>query len=211
MTDGFILMYKDLPGLQVVVPSFPLLRTLLTLCYFPMVWHRRPAHPMKPKRAEFGQVRLGPNFCQAQLPRAHLGVVLFRRPVGRLLRIVQVLHQCYNLHISSPLLLMCMKCCAPLAYCKCNQLRHLHCKHPCPQVFLRILLRKECGVAAMFKNTNRLTMVLLVTIGFACVGKSCQEQCGQAVARLSNTARPASNTCAACKRIAPFNHGNAHC
>ena len=35
MTDGFMLMYKDLPGLQVVVrsiPSFPLLRTLSTLC-----------------------------------------------------------------------------------------------------------------------------------------------------------------------------------
>ena len=51
MTDGFMLMYKDLPGLQVVVhsiPSYPLLRTLSTLCYF----------PMKPKRAEFGQLRL---------------------------------------------------------------------------------------------------------------------------------------------------------
>ena len=37
MTDGFMLMYKDLPGLQVVVhsiPSFPLLQTLSTLCYF---------------------------------------------------------------------------------------------------------------------------------------------------------------------------------
>ena len=61
MTDGFMLMYKDLPGLQVVVhsiPSFPLLRTLSTLCYFPMVWHGWPPHPMKPKRAEFGQLRL---------------------------------------------------------------------------------------------------------------------------------------------------------
>ena len=61
MTDGFMLMYKDLPGLQLVVhsiPSFPLLRTLSTLCYFPMVWHGRPPHPMKPKRAEFGQLRL---------------------------------------------------------------------------------------------------------------------------------------------------------
>ena len=61
MTDGFMLMYKDLPGLQVVVhsiPSFPLLRTLSTLCYFPMVWHGRPPHPMKPKRAEFGQLLL---------------------------------------------------------------------------------------------------------------------------------------------------------
>ena len=37
MTDGFMLLYKDLPGLQVVVhsiPSFPLLLTLSTLCYF---------------------------------------------------------------------------------------------------------------------------------------------------------------------------------
>ena len=120
MTDGFMLMYKDLPGLQVVVHSirsFPLLRTLLTLCYFSMIWHGRPPHP---KRAEFGQLRLGPKFCQAQLPRAHLAVVLFKTSVGSLLRIVQLLHQCYNLHISSPLLLMCIKCCAPSAYCKCN-------------------------------------------------------------------------------------------
>ena len=73
MTDGFMLMYKDLPGL-------------------------------------------------------HLAVVLFRTSVGSLLRIVQLLHQCYNLHISSPLLLMGMKCYAPSACCKCNQLRHLHCK-----------------------------------------------------------------------------------
>ena len=61
MTDGFMLMYRDLPGLQVVVhciPSFPLLRTLSTLCYFLMVWHGRPPHAMKPKRAEFGQSRL---------------------------------------------------------------------------------------------------------------------------------------------------------
>ena len=61
MTDGFMLMYKDHPGLQLVVhsiPSFPLLWTLSTLCYFPMVCHGRPPHPMKPKRAEFGQLRL---------------------------------------------------------------------------------------------------------------------------------------------------------
>ena len=118
MTDGFTLMYKDLPRLQVLVhsiPSFPLLRTLSKLCYFPMVWHGRPPHPMKPKHAEFGQLRLGPKFCQAQLPRAHLAVVLFRTSVGSLLKIVQLLLQCYNLHISSPLLLMCMKCCAPSA------------------------------------------------------------------------------------------------
>ena len=65
-----MLMYKDLPGLQVVVhsiPSFPLLRSLSTLCYFPMVWHGLPPHPMKPKRAEFGQLQLGPKFCQAQV------------------------------------------------------------------------------------------------------------------------------------------------
>ena len=51
MTDGFMLMYKDLPGLQVVVysiPSYPLLWTLSTLCYL----------PMKPKPAELGQLRL---------------------------------------------------------------------------------------------------------------------------------------------------------
>ena len=68
MTDGFMLMYKDLPGLQVVVhstPSFPLLRSSSTLCYFPMVWHGVPLHPMKPKRAKCGQLRLGPNFFQA--------------------------------------------------------------------------------------------------------------------------------------------------
>ena len=59
MTDGFTLMYKNLPGLQVLehsIPSFPLLPTLSKLCYFPMVWHGRPAHPMKPKHAEFGTV-----------------------------------------------------------------------------------------------------------------------------------------------------------
>ena len=97
MTDGFTLMYKDLPGLQVLVhslPSFPLLRTLSKLCYFPMVWHGRPPHPMKPKHAKFGQLRLGPKFCQAQLPRAHLAVVLCRTSVGSLLRIVQLLLQC---------------------------------------------------------------------------------------------------------------------
>ena len=57
MTNGFMLMYKDLPGLQVVVhsiPSFPLLRTLSTLCYFWMDWHGQLPHPMKPKCAEFG-------------------------------------------------------------------------------------------------------------------------------------------------------------
>ena len=61
MTDGFMLIYKDLPRRQVVVhsiPSYPLLRTLSTLCYFPMVWHGWPPHPMKPKHAEFGQLRL---------------------------------------------------------------------------------------------------------------------------------------------------------
>ena len=51
----------------------------------------------------------------------------------------------------------------------------------------------------------------MVATGFACAGKSCLNQCGQAVAYLSNTARPASNTCASCKRIAPLNHGNTHC
>ena len=119
MTDSFM----DLPGLQVVVhsiPSFLLLRSLSTLCYFPMVWHGVPPHPTKPKHAEFGQLRLGPKFCQAQLPRAHLAVVLFKTSVGSLLRIMQLLLQCCNVHISSPLLLMCMKCCAPWAQCKCN-------------------------------------------------------------------------------------------
>ena len=56
-----MLIFKDLPGLQVVVhsiSSFPLLRTLSTLCYFPMVWHGRPPHPIKPKRAEFGHLDL---------------------------------------------------------------------------------------------------------------------------------------------------------
>ena len=99
MTDGFMLMYKDLPGLQVVVhsiPSFPLFRSLLTLCYFPMVWHGLPPHPMKPKCAKFGQLGLGPKFYQAQLPRAHLAVVLFKTSVGSLLKIVQLSHQCYN-------------------------------------------------------------------------------------------------------------------
>ena len=102
MTDSFMLMYDDLHGLQVLVHSimsFPLLRTLSTLCYFPMVWQGRPPHPMKPKLVEFGQLRLGPKFFHAQLPRAHLAVVLFRTSVGSLLRIVQLLHQCYNLHI----------------------------------------------------------------------------------------------------------------
>ena len=110
----FMLMFKVLPGLQVVVhsiPSFSLLRSLSTLCY--LVWHGQPPHPKKPKRAEFRQSWLGPKFCQAQLPRAHLAVVLFKTSVVSLLRIVRLLHQCYNLHISSPLLLMCMKCCAP--------------------------------------------------------------------------------------------------
>ena len=104
MTDGFMLMYKDLLGLQVVVHwklSFPLLWSLSTLCYFPMVWHGLPPHPMKPKRAEFGQLQLGPKFCQAPLPRAHLAAVVFKTSVGSLLKIVQLLHQCCNLHISS--------------------------------------------------------------------------------------------------------------
>ena len=38
-------MYKDLLGPQVVVhsiPSFPLLRSLSTLCYFRIVWHGLP-------------------------------------------------------------------------------------------------------------------------------------------------------------------------
>ena len=109
--------YVDVQGSpQVVVhsiPSFPLLRSLLTLCYFPMVWHGPPPHPMKPKCAEFGLLRPGPKFCQAQLPRAHLAVVVFKTSFGSLLKIVQLLHQCYNLHILWPLLLMCMKCCAP--------------------------------------------------------------------------------------------------
>ena len=80
MTDGFMLMYKDLPRLQGVVHSivsFPLLRSSSTLCYFPTVWHGLPLHPMKPKPTEFGQLPSGPKFCQAQLPRAHLAVVRF--------------------------------------------------------------------------------------------------------------------------------------
>ena len=68
VTDGFMLMHKDPPGLQVVVhsvPSFPLLRNSSTLCYFLVVWRGLPLHPMKPKRAEFGELQLGPKFCQA--------------------------------------------------------------------------------------------------------------------------------------------------
>ena len=62
-----MLMYKDLPGLQVVVhaiPSFPLLRNSPTLCYFQMVLH---GSPPQPKRGEFGHLRPGPKICQAQL------------------------------------------------------------------------------------------------------------------------------------------------
>ena len=60
MTDSFMLMYKDPPGLQVVVhsmSSFPFLRSLPTLCYFPIVWDGLPLHPLKPKHAEFGRLR----------------------------------------------------------------------------------------------------------------------------------------------------------
>ena len=116
MNDGFMLMCMDPPRLQVVVhstPSFPLLPTSSTLCYFPMVWHGLPLHLMKPKRAEFGQLKLGPKFCEAPLPRAHLSGGLFKTSVGSLLRTVQFLHPCYNLHTSSPLLLMCITCRAP--------------------------------------------------------------------------------------------------
>ena len=91
MTDGFTLMSKDLPGLQVLehsIPSFPLLRTLSKLCYFPMVCHGGPPHRKKPKHAEFGRLRLGPKFYRAQLPRAHLAIVLFTTSIGSLLRIV---------------------------------------------------------------------------------------------------------------------------
>ena len=43
MTDGFMLMYKDLPGLQVVVhsiPSYPLLRDLVDVVLLPDGWAR---------------------------------------------------------------------------------------------------------------------------------------------------------------------------
>ena len=70
---------------------------------------------MKPKRAELGQLRLGQKFFEALCQRlsAHLAVVPFKISVGILLGMVEVLHQCYNLHISLPLLLMCMKCSHP--------------------------------------------------------------------------------------------------
>ena len=45
LTDGFMLMYKDPPGLQVLVhsmPSFPLLRSSSTSSSFPMVWATSP-------------------------------------------------------------------------------------------------------------------------------------------------------------------------
>ena len=116
MIDGFMLMCMDPPGLQVVVhstPSFPLLPTSLTLCYFPMVCHRLPLHPIKCKHAEFGEVRLGPKFCQAPLPTAHLAGVLFKTSVGSGPKILQFLHPCFDLHASLSLLLMCMTCCAP--------------------------------------------------------------------------------------------------
>ena len=48
MTDGFMLMYKDLPGLQVVVhsiPSFPLLRSLSTLLPATLALHARESPP----------------------------------------------------------------------------------------------------------------------------------------------------------------------
>ena len=51
MTDGFTLMYKDLPGLQVVVHS------VLYCIYYTL----------------FGQLRLGPKFCQAQPAKGTLG------------------------------------------------------------------------------------------------------------------------------------------
>ena len=47
MHDGFMLMYKDHPVLQVLVhstSSFPLLRSSPTLCYFMMVWNGLPVH-----------------------------------------------------------------------------------------------------------------------------------------------------------------------
>ena len=50
MTDGFMLMYKDLPGPQVVVHSirsFPLLRSLSTLCqqHLRFMQENRPLQP----------------------------------------------------------------------------------------------------------------------------------------------------------------------
>ena len=50
MTDGFMLMYKDLPNLQVVVHSirsFPLLRSLSTLCqqHLRFMQENRPLQP----------------------------------------------------------------------------------------------------------------------------------------------------------------------
>ena len=77
MTNGFMLIYKELPRLQMVVhsiPSFPLLRGSSTLSYFLMVWHGLPPHPMKPKRVEFGQLRLG-----GSLKRSARAVQLFGR------------------------------------------------------------------------------------------------------------------------------------
>ena len=55
---------------------------------------------------------LGPKFCPAQLPRAHLAAILRKTYVGGVLKIVHLLQQCYNLHISSIVLLICMKWCA---------------------------------------------------------------------------------------------------
>ena len=50
MTDSFMPMYKDIPGLQVVVhsiPSFPLLRSLSTLCqqHLRFMQKNRPLQP----------------------------------------------------------------------------------------------------------------------------------------------------------------------
>ena len=83
-----------------LTPRFSLLRSSLTLCYFPMVSHGLALHRMNPKHAEFSQLELGPKFCHAQLPRAHLAIVLFKTSVGSVLKIVQSLHRCYNLDIS---------------------------------------------------------------------------------------------------------------
>ena len=89
------------------------------------------------------------------------------------------------------------------------------------------LLASDVSPAAMFADES-IKVVQLVAesvpkyfLGFLCSnseawqqcaripkglvrGKSCLDQCGQAVARLSNIARRARNTCASCKRIAHF-------
>ena len=122
--------------------EFSTLVELVDVVLLPDGLARTATSPNEAQACRIWTVTVRPKILSGTVAKGALSVALFKTSVGSLLRIVHLLHQCYNLHISSPLLLMCVRCCAPWAKYKCNQLYHLCCKHPCPQVFFRLLLRK---------------------------------------------------------------------